>query len=367
MYRVASVVDVTQQDSLAVTENSAGPRPERHIDNYRRAAAGLAASLPLGWSQSAERPRSPQAPRRLLVTAPDGESVSFAVIPSRGVLSGDVARITAELSESDRGFVCAHYLSDPVRRQLDQHGISYADATGNLALVATRPAIWVRNRGADADPWRGPGRPSGVLTGEPSDRVVRALADHAGEITVPELIKLSGASTGATYRVVEVLVERELIRRIPRGAITEVRWEPMLRAWAADRKVCAVRRFAAPDGVAAVRERLAEHIDIPYALTGVGATDYAQPAVVEVYADDPDEFASALGLRPVDRGGDVVVAIPWSPVVFDRMDRHGGVRRVAPCHVYADLLSGPFRNADAAEHLLTQLTADDARWRRPAR
>lgn len=367
MYRVASVVDVTQQDSLAVTENSAGPRPERHIDIYRRAAAGLEACLPLGWSLSADRPRSPEAPRRLLVTAPDGESVSFAVIPSRGVLSGDVARITAELSESDRGFVCAHYLSDPVRRQLDQHGISYADATGNLALVATRPAIWVRNRGADADPWRGPGRPSGVLTGEPSDRVVRALADHAGEITVPELIKLSGASTGATYRVVEVLVERELIHRIPRGAITEVRWEPMLRAWAADRKVCAVRRFAAPDGVAAVRERLAEHIDIPYALTGVGATDYAQPAVVEVYADDPDEFASALGLRPVDRGGDVVVAIPWSPVVFDRMDRHGGVRRVAPSHVYADLLSGPFRNADAAEHLLTQLTADDARWRRPAR
>lgn len=97
---------------------------------------------------SSDRPRSPEAPQRLVVTSPDGESVSFAIVASRGVLSGDVARIAAELSDSDRGFVCAHYLSDPVRRQLDQHGISYADATGNLTLVASRPAVWVRNRGA---------------------------------------------------------------------------------------------------------------------------------------------------------------------------------------------------------------------------
>ncbi len=104
-----------------------------------------------------------------------------------------------------------------------------------------------------------------MLTGEPSDRVVRALADHSGEMTVPELIKLSGASTGATYRVVEVLMEREFIRRIPRGGITEVRWEQMLRAWAADRKMCATRRFAAPDGLEIVRNQLAERIDITYA------------------------------------------------------------------------------------------------------
>lgn len=358
--------DVTQP-SDAGTESAPGPRPERHIDIYRRAAARLEACLPLGWALSTDRPRSPEAPTRLLVTAPDGEAGSFSIVTSRGVLSGDVARIASELSESDRGFVCAHYLSDPVRRQLDHHGISYADATGNLSLVADRPALWVRDRGADADPWRGPGRPSGVLTGEPSDRVVRALADHVGEVSVPELIKLSGASTGATYRVVEVLVERELVRRVPRGPIVEARWEPMLRAWAAERKVCAVRRFSAPDGVAATRARLAERPDVTCALTGVGATDYAAPALLEVYADDPDEFGSALGLRPVERGGDVVVAIPWSPVVFDRMERHGGLRRVAPSHVYADLLAGPFRNDDAAEHVRDRLTADETRWRRPVR
>lgn len=358
------MTDVTQQDSPD-TPAGAGPKPERPIDIYRRASVCLEACLPLGWTLTSDRPRSPDAPQRLVVTSPEGESVSFAIVAARGVLSGDIARITAELSDSDRGFVCAHYLSDPVRRQLDQHGISYADATGNLTLVASRPAVWVRNRGADSDPWRGPGRPSGVLTGEPSDRVVRALADHSGEMTVPELIKLSGASTGATYRVVEVLVERELIRRIPRGGITEVRWEQMLRAWATDRKMCATRRFAAPDGLEIVRNQLSERIDVTYALSGVGATDYAQPDVLELYADDPDDFAGALGLRPVDRGGDVVIAIPWSSVVFDRMDRSRPLRAVAPSHVYADLLSGPFRNLEAAEHVRAHLTSNEGHWRRP--
>ncbi|OLL17848.1 MULTISPECIES: hypothetical protein [unclassified Rhodococcus (in: high G+C Gram-positive bacteria)] len=346
-------------------DSALGPRPERPIDIYRRSIAVVEACLPLGWTATSDRPRSPAAPERILVTAPDGESVSYAVIASRGVLSGDVARIAAELSESDRGFVCAHYLSDPVRRQLDQHGISYSDATGNLTLVASRPAIWVRNRGADADPWRGPGRPSGVLTGEPSERVVRALADFTGEMSVPELIRLSGASTGATYRVVEVLGERELIRRIPRGPITMVHWEKMLRAWAADRKPCTTRGFGAPDGVGTVRADLSEPLDLSYAITGLGATDYAAAEVLEVYADDPDAFAQALGLRPVDRGADVVVATPWSSVVFERMRRRDGLRFAAPSQVYADLLAGPFRNLNAAEHLLAALTADQSAWRRP--
>ena len=80
----------------------------------------------------------------------------------------------------------------------------------------------------------------------------------------------------------------------------------------------------------------------------------------------PAEVADSLRLRPVERGGDVVVAIPWSPVVFDRMDRRGGLRHAAISQIYADLLAGPFRNDDAAEHVRSRLTADE-HWRRPIR
>jgi hypothetical protein len=354
--------------NVSITDVAPNPRPERSIDIYRRAVAWLEGALPNGWTVSADRPRSPAAPNRLLVTAPDGDTVSYAIVTSKGVLSGDIARIANELSDSDRGFVCAHYLSDPVRRQLDSHGISYADATGNLTLVADRPAIWVRNRGADADPWRGPGRPSGVLTGEPSERVVRALADHVGEMSVPELIKLSGASTGAAYRVVEVLFERELLSRMPRGPVTDVRWEHMLRAWATDRKPCRTRRFASPDGLDDLRSRLAASSGDPgYAVTGIGATDYARPDVLELYADDVDAFASEFDLRPVDGGGDVVIATPWSAVVFERMQIREGLRCVAPSHAYADLVAGPFRHPDAADYQLTTMRADESGWRREMR
>ncbi|WP_236722267.1 hypothetical protein [Prescottella equi] len=350
---------------MSITDVAPNPRPERSIDIYRRAVAWLEGALPNGWTVSTDRPRSPN---RLLVTAPDGDTVSYAIVTSKGVLSGDIARIANELSDSDRGFVCAHYLSDPVRRQLDSHGISYADATGNLTLVADRPAIWVRNRGADADPWRGPGRPSGVLTGEPSERVVRALADHVGEMSVPELIKLSGASTGAAYRVVEVLFERELLSRMPRGPVTDVRWEHMLRAWATDRKPCRTRRFASPDGLDDLRSRLAASSGDPgYAVTGIGATDYARPDVLELYADDVDAFASEFDLRPVDGGGDVVIATPWSAVVFERMQIREGLRCVAPSHAYADLVAGPFRHPDAADYQLTTMRADESGWRREMR
>jgi len=43
----------------------------------------------------------------------------------------------------------------------------------------------------------------------------------------------------------------------------------MLRGWATDRKPCATRGFAAPDGVDAIRVRLAERVDLSFALTGV--------------------------------------------------------------------------------------------------
>ena len=47
------------------------------------------------------------------------------------------------------------------------------------------------------------------------------------------------------------------------------------------------------------------------------------------------------------------------------MERRDGLRFAAPSQVYADLLAGPFRNPNAAEHLLAALTADPSAWRRP--
>lgn len=363
---------VAENTSLDIPAAPVPPKPERDVDLYRRAVATLRSSLPEGWSiASAKSPTLAAAPERMLVTAPTGEVASFQVITARGVLAGDAAKFADALADSDRGFVCARYLSDPVRRQLDARGLSYADATGNVSVSANRPAIWVRDRGADADPWRGPGRPPAQLTGDPAARVVRALADYSGALSVPELIALAGASTGATYRVVETLAERELIERLPRGPITRVRWVSMLRAWSTDSsfKDCQSVGFVASDGLSAVLDRLAAIPEMLYAVTGSHAaaavTEYGALQLLQVYADDPDALAQTLGLRAVEDGANVVIATPRSPVVFERTSvmPPSGVRIVAPTQAFADLLSSHGRHPDEAERLLDWMTGNEPQWR----
>ncbi|TXG92720.1 hypothetical protein DW322_14585 [Rhodococcus rhodnii] len=352
------------------------PRPERDIDLFRLAVTTLRAALPPGWTVASGKARSlADAPERLTVTAPTGEVASFSVVAARGVLAGDVARIAETVADGDNGLVCARYLSDPVRRHLDSRGLSYADATGNVSLCAPRPAIWVRDRGADADPWRGPGRPPAQLTGDPAARVVRALADNSGQPSVPQVVTLSGASTGATYRVVETLAERDLLDRIPRGPITRVRWQAMLRAWSADASFSGCQRqgFRAPDGVAEVLCRLAALDEHVYSVTGSAAarlvTDYAAVSALDLYADDVRALATELGLRPLvspaDPAADVVVATPRSPVVFDRLTRRDDVRYAPPAQAFADLLGCGGAKAEEAEHLLQWMTRNEAAWRTP--
>ncbi|NLE81870.1 MAG: helix-turn-helix domain-containing protein [Rhodococcus sp.] len=346
------------------------PKPERDIDLYRRATAALRAALPPGWNIESGKSRSlADAPERLSISSPNGEMASFAVIAARGVLAGDAAKFAESIAGSDRGFVCARYLSEPVRKQLDGKGLSYADATGNTSVFADRPAIWVRDRGADADPWRGPGRPAAQLTGDPAARVVRALADHVGELTVPELIRLCGASTGATYRVVETLAERDLIERLPRGPITSVRWQDMLRAWSSDSRFrdCPTTSYFAPGGVASVFQGLAKHPGLLYAVTGSAAashwTESAPSTQLQIYADNAEALAEALGLRATDEGGDVTIATPRSAAVFDRTIFRDDIRFAFPTQACADLLTGRGRQSEQGSHLLAWLENNEAEWR----
>ena len=85
----------------------------------------------------------------------------------------------------------SRYLSDSVSGWLDENDVSYVEATGNLRLVSDEPAVYRRDRGADRDPWRGPGRPKGTLRGEPAARVVRALADFCAPMSATALVKRS--------------------------------------------------------------------------------------------------------------------------------------------------------------------------------
>jgi hypothetical protein len=244
------------------------------------------------------------------------------------------------------------------------------DATGNMYLVVDRPALFLRDRGADRDPWRGPGRPRGTLAGTPAARVVRALVDLAPPMSVPVLVERAGASTGATYRVVRFLEDEALLTRDPRGPIRTVAWRQILERWSQDygfQRSNQVRSFLEPRGLPALIDRLAQSKDLRYAVSGSVAVQqrapYAPARTAMVYVDDIGRAAESLALRPVESGGNVLLAAADDDFVFDRTTDHEGLAIVAPSQAAVDLLTGPGRNPAEAQALLDWMETNESDWR----
>lgn len=352
----------------------------------RRAVQLLQDRLPEGWTAD---PRYEVGPinrdgkaSRLdaLVTlaAPDGSQVQLIVECKRALVTRDLPRVLEQLNAYSAALptpalpvVVSRYLPGSVRDWLDGNDVSYVDATGNLRLVSRAPAVYLRDRGADKDPFRRPGRPRGTLRGVPAARVVRALADLEVPLPVSRLVKESRGSTGATYRVIEFLEEEALLTRGQRGVIEQVRWRELLERWSQDydfQRDNVIRRYLQPRGLPTLTASLAGSSTLRYAVTGSLAAQrwapYAPARLAAVYVEDPGVAARVLGLREVDSGANVLLAIPASDVVFDRSSTHEGVIFAAPSQVAVDLLTGPGRNPSEGQELLDWMESNESAWRR---
>jgi hypothetical protein len=360
------------------------PGLERDSDVLRVALGLLRARLPLDWSMSeiAEtRLGDHRAEAVVRLGAPDGAAVTLVIECRRLLVSRDLPAVTArleQLSASAGGrvvpVVVARYLPAPVRARLEGAGLSYLDATGNMRVVANEPALFLGDRGADQDPWRGPGRPRGSLKGVPAARVVRALTDFVVPMSVPQLIERSRSSTGAAYRVVEFLQEQELLTRDGGGRIVQVDWVGVLQRWSQDYSFPAAStdrrsaRFLHPRGLTALEATIAAGPAVRYALTGTLAAArwaaYAPPRLAMIYVDDPQWAAQAWGLREVDAGANVLLAAPDADFVYERAVTADGLTLAAPSQTAVDLLTGPGRNPSEAQFLLDWMRSHELDWRR---
>ncbi|PQZ52601.1 hypothetical protein CQ040_10390 [Microbacterium sp. MYb54] len=265
----------------------------------------------------------------------------------------------------------ARYLAPQVREEIERIGVSYADATGNIMVSAIEPGFFLSDRGGDRDPSRSPGRPRGTLKGDPAARVVRALLDYSRSWKVRDLIAESGASTGATYRVLEYL-DREGLADREEGLWTIPSWERLLRAWADDYNFLtenSVTRYIDPRGVEHFQASLQVGSE-PYAVTGAAAsrawTSVAPVRSIFVYVLDAGHESKRWGIRPTDTGANVVLLEPRSTkaVAFERAGTLAeGIWRVAPAQVATDLLNGPGRDAQEAEELIRWMRVNENAWR----
>ncbi|MGH3521886.1 MAG: hypothetical protein ACRDU4_03430 [Mycobacterium sp.] len=367
---------------------AAAPAPlSRERDVLGAALEQIRARIPQGWRL--EPYDGPMDRRRadavLSLVPPQGPATVLVVEVKSSLVTRDLPGMLEQLNgyiaatfPARRGtpgalpLIASRYLSTPLQRWLTERNVAYCDATGNLRVALDRPALFVRDVGATRDPWRGPGRPKGNLTGEPAARVVRALADYAPPYSVPRLVELSGASTGPTYRVVDFLAEQAVLERAVRGPIKQVRWVELLRRWSQDYgflRTHAVTNFLAPRGLPVLSSGLAElpnQNGLRYAVTGSLAAQnwapYAPARAAMIYCDDSAQLANQLDLRPVDSGGNVLLAQPAYEVVYDRADTLEGVVTVAPSQAAVDLITGPGRNPAEGEALLDWMEANVDRW-----
>jgi hypothetical protein len=364
---------------------------ERDADVLWRTVKLVQERLPRGWScriagSEVELAPGHRADALIEVRSPDARHATLVAEIRRVVVTRDLSHVVAQLrtlislhdellvslhDEPLVPLVVARYLSSSARSWLTEREVSYADATGNLRIAVDNPGLYIRDTGADRDPWRGPGRPRGTLHGEPAARVVRALVDYRPPMSIPTLVKVSGASTGATYRVVDFLEEEALIERPKRGQITNVAWRPLLKRWSRDysfQGTNAVGRFLQPRGIPGLLDSLREVTGMRYAVTGSLAAhqwaSYAPARLATIYVDNIPQFAPSVDLRMVDSGANVLLASAKYHVVFDRTQRADGVTFAAPSQAAVDLLTGPGRNPAEAEMLMDWMEEHEREWRR---
>ena len=267
--------------------------------------------------------------------------------------------------------VVAPYLGPSTRERLSEAGVSYADSTGNIKLVISRPAIFIEAHGATKNPWR-ENVPLRSLKGPRTARVVRGFLDYRPPFGVRELAGETGSSAASISRV-SGLLEREAIinRDSPRGPILSVDWERLVRRWSIDYDFVnanAMTSWIEPRGTRSVFDRL-RRSDFTYAVTGsfaaIRIAPVAEPRLVTIYAANPDVAANRLGLRPADTGGNVLLGQPFDSVVFERTQSDDGITYARATQVLVDLMKGPGRGPSEAESLVEWMRHNEEKWRLP--
>ena len=319
--------------------------------------------LPSGWvAQEHAGHRS----TCLRLTGPDARSAELEVITRSAILPRDVYAMLA--TTSGPAIVVAPYLSERARQLLAEGGASYADATGNLRVVVSLPAIFLEGHGADRDPDRA-ARPLHSLRGAAAGRVVRALAELDLPIGIRTLSTMSATPLGTVSRVVTFLEAEAVLTRDQERRIVTVDRPALLLRWSRDYALTRSNElytFLEPRGLPSLWPKLAQ---LPrYAATGSSAgPGIAATRIAMLYVDDPEEAASTLGLGPAEAGANVWCLRPFDEVVYTRTRQRSvgdataavDVTIVATAQAVVDLATAPGRGPQEAETMLAQLRETD--------
>lgn len=334
--------------------------------------------LPTGWKLDVERePRLKSgavADLLATMTAPSGERVLFVgeakregAGPQLRTALEQLRRFVGEMPEARPLFI-APWISERSRQLLATEDTAFADATGNVRLIADRPGLFVTARGATKDPWPAD-KTLQSLRGRGAARALRALLDFTPPYGVRELASRSEASAATLSRVIDLLEGESLAERDERGTVIVLDWAGTIRRWAQDYDVLRTNDSATylqPRGLPALTDAL-KSTKRRYALTGSLAANELAPSaparLAMVYVDNLREASTALALREADAGANAMLLEPYDDVVYSRSIDRSGLRIVNPTQLAVDLLTGPGRAPSEADELLAWMKDNTDGWR----
>lgn len=343
------------------------PIPEATRRRLNDTVSRLAAVLPATWTASIER------------RTKDGGTVCFEVDEEPAAAVTVMAFGRLEPRDVDRlpptdgaALVYADWVSPRTRELLRERRIGYVDPTGNIELHLDRPALYLRTDGATNDP--APRRSRGPsLRGPRAWALLRTLAEVEPPYTVGELAEACGVDDGYASRVVRSAVDERAVEREPRQPIAGTDWRALIELVTGTGYSLLgsneTTSWIAPAGPDQFLRDVSKGTIKRCALTGSFAArrfhSLVAPTVAVVYTDDPERLAKNVRLLPVATGGNVITAVPYDPIVFNRTWERDGVTIASMWQIAIDCLTGFSRMPQEGEALIDWMGRNEARWRGP--
>ncbi len=324
----------------------------------------IRALVPPGWEVTvADRTADRGAVR---VRSASGAQGELWVVAREDLPPRDVASLPPLAEPS---VVVARWLSPRTRELLRARGVGFVDRTGNAEIMLTQPGLYVRTDGARRDPDPEPSAaPS--LRGPKVWALLRTLVEVAPPYGVTDLAEVLALDTGYVSRVLRVLTDELLIDRTPRGPVTNVNWEGVLRRLVSTYSVFdanTTSTWVAAGGPEVFLRDLPGRRAGRWVITGsFGATQLvpiAAPELAIVYTDDPERVAEAGRLLPAKVGANVILAEPYYPIVYTRTSTERAAPYVSVAQLAADSLTGNARMPAEGEALIAWMRRGERTWR----
>lgn len=321
----------------------------------------------------------------IAITGPTKKTIEVLAQVQENMFPRDLKIAVAQIQEAIKNtsaapLVVSNYFSKGMRELLEANKISYADTVGNFKMQFPDINVFIQGRGEeDKNPYRMPDRPRKSLRGAPAIKVLQELIRIKPPVSLPQITKLSGSSTGVVYRLLEYLESEALITKTKTlvnnrevEKVTEIDWQGILQAWARDYSVLKDNKVTMaldPRGLQNTIKKLEKLNPKTYAVTGTVAANqfrnYGNPSQVMIYAANSQKIIEELGLTEIENGSNIILLETKAPFIFERSQVLQKGFSTAPfAQIAVDLLSGPGRNPEVGNELIKWMSTNSKVWMR---